>query len=108
MSATPAPPPDPTALGNSPFFPKSKVKGCAWQVTMDDAVAAAAAAGFRPTTRSGPNRLYVQRDWRTAAWITPTHGGVVVKPAWTTGQLVLVAAVITVLAIALCLPGVGA
>ncbi|MCO1597411.1 hypothetical protein M8C17_19860 [Micromonospora sp. RHAY321] len=73
----------------------------AWQVPIDQAVAAATSAGFRVTTRSGPTRVYVKRDWRAAARITPTHGGVVVKPAWTGEQAALVAAVL----ILLCLCG---
>lgn len=104
MSATPLPPPDPTGLGNSPFFPKSRVKACAWQVTMADATAAAAVAGFRPTARSGPTRLYVQRDWKTAASISPTPAGVVVKPAWTTAQMAIVAGILVVLFLGLCAP----
>ncbi|WP_346535525.1 hypothetical protein [Micromonospora sp. DPT] len=71
---------------------------------MDDAAAAAAAAGFHPTTRSGPNRLYVQRDWKTAATISPIHGGVAVKPAWTTGQLAIVAGILVLLVLGLCAP----
>lgn len=69
---------------------------------MDEAIAAATAAGFRPTTRSSPTRLCVQRDWKTAATISPTYGGVVVKPAWTTGQLVVVVVVLVLLFIGLC------
>ncbi|WP_147434747.1 hypothetical protein [Micromonospora musae] len=71
---------------------------------MHDAMAAVSSAGFRLTPRSGPSRVYVQRDWRTAATISPTPSGVVVKPAWTTGQMVLVAAILPLLFFGLCLP----
>ncbi|AXH88806.1 hypothetical protein DVH21_02050 [Micromonospora aurantiaca] len=70
---------------------------------MDDAVTAATAAGFRVTPRSGPSRVHVQRNLWTAATIRPTHGGVVVKPAWTPAQI---AVVIVVLALLLCGGGV--
>jgi hypothetical protein len=99
MSA-PSPTPD------SPFTRGGNVKGRAWQVPMDEALAAANAAGFRMTTRSGPNRAYVQRDGKTAATISPTPGGVVVKPAWTTGQMVIVAGVLVLLFFGVCgIPG---
>lgn len=69
-------------------------------------MAAAAAAGFRPTARSGPNRVYVQRDWKIAATISPTPTGVVVKPAWTTAQMAIVAGVLGLLFLGVCGPGV--
>jgi hypothetical protein len=71
-------------------------------VGVDQAVAAAQAGGWQVTARSGPARVYVQRDWRTAATITPTPAGVVVKPAWTTGQMILVGMVLTLLVLGLC------
>lgn len=74
----PSPPP---GWEGSPFSPTGKVHSQAWQVTADEAIAAATAAGFRTTSRSRSNRVHVQRDWNTAATIAPTPGGVVVKPA---------------------------
>jgi hypothetical protein len=51
--------------------------------------------------------VHVQRDWQTAATISPMPGGVVVKPAWTTAQLVIVAGVLVLLALGVCgIPGV--
>ncbi|MEU2699598.1 hypothetical protein [Micromonospora aurantiaca (nom. illeg.)] len=97
MSTTPPPRPE-----RRPFYPRGKVYARTWQITMDEAVEAARTAGFHVTPRSGPNRVYVQRNWSTAAWITPTHGGVVIKPAWTTGQMYAVAGVLVVLVLGFC------
>lgn len=106
----PVPPPDAPRPNDtrSPFSPRDKVRRTAWKVPVDTAVEDAVAAGFSVTSRSGPNRVNVQRDWMTAATITPIPGGVVVKPAWTTAQLAIVAGVLVVLFLGVCgLPVVG-
>lgn len=95
---TPAEPPN-------PFTPAGMIRNQAWQATMDEAVAAAKAAGFRVTTRSGPSRVYVQRGQWTAASITPTPAGVLVKRSWTLAQTAVLGAVLVL--IVLCLGGPG-
>lgn len=91
---------------STPFTPTGKVRPTAWQVGVDHAVAAARAAGFRPTPRSTISRVYVQRDWKTAATIRPTPSGVVVRPAWTTPLTIIVAVVLALLVTAVCVcPG---
>jgi hypothetical protein len=69
-----------------------------WPVTMDEAIAAAEAAGYRVVTR-GPVAASMQRDWRTAATIDEVRGGVVVQRATPTA----VEALWTVAALLACL-----
>lgn len=67
-------------------FTKDRINVGAWPITVDEALGAALDAGFHLTARSATDRLHVQRDWLTAAMITPTAGGVVVELAWTVEQ----------------------
>lgn len=106
MSTPAEPPVPPNDQQGRPFTPTGRVRSQAWQITMDEAVAAAKSAGFRVTTRSGPSRMYVQRGWWTAAVITPTLAGVVVKRSWTLAQTAVLGAVLVVLTIT-CLGGPG-
>ncbi|MGC1212624.1 MAG: hypothetical protein WA890_15295 [Micromonospora sp.] len=89
----------------SPFTPTGRIRSQAWQVTMDEALAAAEAAGFRVTAHSGPSRVYAQRGLWTAATITPTPAGVVVKRSWTLAQTAALGVVLVL--IVLCLGGPG-
>jgi hypothetical protein len=91
-----------TESTSTPFPPTGQVRKQAWPVTVGEALEVADAAGFRTTPRSGPDRAHVQRDWRTAATIRPVPGGVVVKPAWTTTQLAVVAAVLALFVFGVC------
>ncbi|MDH6460100.1 hypothetical protein M2302_000251 [Micromonospora sp. A200] len=102
MSSAATPPGRP----DSPFPPDGRVCIGAWPVTMDDAMAHATAAGFRATPRSSRDKVVVQRDWKTAATITPTPAGVVVKRELTVAQLAMVGAVLVLLIVVLFGPGV--
>jgi len=86
-------PPEPT-----PFT--YEVRGTPWRVSLQQAPAAAEAAAFKRTARSSrSDRMYVRRKWNEAASIRPMPGdtGVSIRPAWTTGQIVLVVVVLFVL-----------
>jgi hypothetical protein len=69
-------------------------------------VANATAAGFRVTPRSHRNRVFVERGPWSAASITPTPVGVVVKRSMTVAQTAIIGAVIVLLIVCVGAPGV--
>ncbi|MEU1240025.1 hypothetical protein ABZ388_06670 [Micromonospora parva] len=85
--------PDPTRPATGPFT-SGRVYTGAWQIPMDAAVASATTAGFRVTPRSNARRVIVERGVWTAASITPTPAGVVVRRSMTLAQAAIVGAVI--------------
>ncbi|GLZ62890.1 hypothetical protein [Micromonospora sp. NBRC 107095] len=89
MTATP----DPTRPDTGPFT-GGRVYTGSWQVPMDAAVASATAAGFRVTPRSSRHRVIVERGVWTAASISPTPAGVVVRRSMTLAQTAILGAVI--------------
>ena len=84
-----------------------KVRKTPWRVSLQEALAAAEAAGYKPTARSKPNRIHVQRRWNEGAAIRPMPGdtGVVIRPAWTTAQMWVVAGILFLLFFGWCLLG---
>lgn len=92
-----------TTPGSSPFSADKKIRKGAHPLTIDQALEAARAAGFMPTARSRPHRAHVQRSWNNAATIQPVPSGVVVKPAWTTAQMLIVAGVLFFFVFGVCL-----
>ena len=86
-----------------PAFSAAKVRKQMLPISLQQALADAAAAGFRQTARSRPDAAYVQRAWNAAATIRPVPGGVVIAPAWTTAQI----AVVVVVLVLLCVGTVG-
>lgn len=94
-----------TAPQNPAAFPRyGKVRKQVVPMTIEQALADASEAGFRQTTRSRPGAAHVQRKWNEGATIRPVPGGVVVQPAWTSGQIYAVIAVLaTFLLLMFCL-----
>lgn len=90
---------------DKPFTPTGRVIPGAWQISMDEAVATATAAGFRVTPRSNRDRVFVERGPWAAASIAPTPAGVVVRRSMTLAQTAIVGAVIVL--IILCVGGPG-
>jgi hypothetical protein len=70
-----------------------KVRRAYWPITVDDALRAAHEAGYAPTGRGRTTRLHVQRDWHHAAVISQAPTGVMIRPAWTTAQMIIVAVI---------------
>ena len=87
----------------SPFT--GKIRKGIWPLSVTEAAAAADAVGFKATPRSKGDRLHVQRRWNEAATIRalPGNNGVVIRPAWTSAQIVAVIAVLCLLAFGVCL-----
>lgn len=54
-------------------------------ITMDQAMEQATAEGYRPTQHGT-----LQRGLWRAVKVTPAHGGVMVRRAWTTAQIMVV------------------
>ncbi|MGW3608921.1 hypothetical protein ACWD6N_03380 [Micromonospora sp. NPDC005163] len=104
MTASPDMPADPTRPEGGPFT-DGRVYTGAWQIPMDEAVASATAAGFRVTPRSHRTRVFVERGRWTAAAITPTPAGVVVKRSMTLAQTAIVGAVIVLFIVCVGAPG---
>jgi hypothetical protein len=77
----------------SPFA--GKIKRGYWPLTAQAALAEAEAAGYLPTGRGGAHKLHVQRDWHHAAAIVPGATGVVIRPAWTRAQMIIVTLILT-------------
>lgn len=87
----------------SPFRKHGKVRQHPWwPVGMDEAMQSAHEAGFRAATGGPRGSVRVQRGLWTGATITPVPGGVVVKPAWTTAQVVAVGVVLALLLLFVC------
>lgn len=85
------------------FREHRKVRKQVFPLTIEQALADAEAAGFRQTAKSRPGAAYVQRKWNEGATIRPVPDGVVVQPAWTSGQIYGVVAVLAVfLVLAVC------
>ncbi|RAN92670.1 hypothetical protein GAR05_06162 [Micromonospora saelicesensis] len=104
MTATPGTPADPTRPESGPFT-AGRVYTGAWQIPMDQAVASATAAGFRVTPRSNHRRVFVERGPWTAATISPTPAGVVVKRSMTLAHTAIVGAVIVLLIVCVGING---
>jgi hypothetical protein len=81
-----------------------KVRKTPWRVPVQEALAAAEAAGYKPTPRSKPHLIHVQRKWNEGAIIQPMPGetGVVIRPARTTAQIAVVVGILLLFAIGLC------
>lgn len=93
---------------DSPFRPRGKVRQRPWwPVSMDEAMNAAHKAGFRAASGGPAGSVHVQRGLWTAATITPAPGGVVVKPAWTTAQVMAVGVFLVLLFIGICGQGIA-
>lgn len=104
MTATPDVPASPNQPEGGPFA-DGRVRSGAWQIPMDEAVASATAAGFRVSSRSHRDRVFVERGRWAAASITPTPAGVVVRRSMTLAQTAILGAVIVLLIV--CVGGPG-
>lgn len=74
-------------------------------MSIEQALADAESAGFRQTAKSRPGAAHVQRRWNEGATIRPAPGGVVVQPAWTSGQIYALVAVLAVFVLLVVCPG---
>jgi hypothetical protein len=100
---TETPQPAPSPFSSAARSVGGKVRKRSWPLTVDEAVRAAQEAGYTVTPRSTSTRAHVQKAWNNAATITPVPGGgVVVKPAWTTAQIVIVVGILVVLFLGFC------
>lgn len=74
-------------------------------ISFEQALEQASAAGFKQTSRSRAGEAHVQRSWNVGAKIRPVPGGVVVQPAWTSGQIWAVVGILMFFALFTVCPG---
>lgn len=86
----------------TPFPAKGKIRARQWPMTVEQALFAAQRAGYCPTSHSRTSRAHVQRAWNAAATIKPVPGGVVIAPAWTRAQILMVLIVLFLLWAGVC------